>query len=182
MEYKIKAASELTDSEISEVLKAWNIEEWYSMSAGDFKKRFASSVFHLLYDNERIVSLCRVMPDFRFKIDEQVFNVHEFVGFVSIVQGKGYGKELITRVRETLKKQGSECIGFCFKRNRGFYEKCGVRVLEDYAKYFMEPADADGSMQVSVDDDVVDINLSLKTYIAIMCLKADNKKAYLVTE
>jgi hypothetical protein len=99
------------------------------------------------------------------------------VGLVSIVKAHGYGKKLLERLRENLRSRKLECISFCYEHNRGFYAKCGIKVLYGAAKFFREPM---GSLwAISDDDDVLDINLSPQNLRILESLNAKNL-AYLV--
>jgi GNAT superfamily N-acetyltransferase len=43
-------------------------------------------------------------------------------------KGKGYGKKVMTAIREYLVACDQTGLGFCWPHNQGFYEKCGFTV------------------------------------------------------
>lgn len=174
MEYKVKSSTDLTANEIKSILDGWGIVEWSNLTSDEFTQKFINSEFHTLYDGGELVSLCRINNDFSFKIDGKVYKIAEMVGLVSLVKGSGYGKELLTHLRANQQSRDIECIGFCYAHNRGFYQKCGIEVLEGYAKFFKEPSEKKGEWIASDDDDVICVNLSAATILQIKGLNKAN--------
>ena len=49
-------------------------------------------------------------------------------GIIANEKGKGYGKQVVVAIREYLIACDTTGLGFCFPKNQGFYEKCGLKV------------------------------------------------------
>jgi N-acetylglutamate synthase-like GNAT family acetyltransferase len=179
MKYYIKSSAEVTQNEVKTIIETWSIEEWKYLTLKEFSELFKSSDFHLLYDQGLLVSALRINKEFSFDVNGELFSIPELVGFVSVIQGRGYGRHLLKKLKNTLKESNVECIGFCSSSNRAFYEKCGFEVFENQAKYFYELNDK--KLVPSDDDDVVDINLDAISKEKILSLGKD-KKAVLAFE
>jgi len=146
--------------EIETILQHWEVEEWLNFTVQEFNERFSDSEFHLLADhNSNILCVTRINFDFKIEVNSSVYSVSELVGLVSIEKMKGYAKRLIMDIICNLKSRDIECIGFCEKELRPFYEKCDVSILYDQAKYLKEKPFSE-EFEPNTDDDILDINLS----------------------
>lgn len=172
MKYTVMNAEQLSETDIKTILRAWSILEWKNLTSEQFKTKFKKSAFHFLYEKDTVVALLRVNDEFFFRNKDIVYNIPELVGLISLVPGKGFGKELLARLKESLLEEDRECLGFCFENNRGFYEKCGFEVFEGKAKYFLEQDK--GKWVSSEDDDVLNINLKPSTIQVIKALSLEN--------
>lgn len=156
--YIIKETSQLTLKEIKVILMSWDVPEWRNMSSEKFRNVFSQSEFHLLASPDSKL-LCIARINFRFKIEVQqvIYDIAELVGLVAIEKGKGYGKKLLAHVQQNLVRRNIEVIGFCEKPVRLFYEKSGIPVLYNKAKYLVEMTGDE--KVISSDDDILNINL-----------------------
>jgi hypothetical protein len=155
----IKTSSELSDKEINTILKHWDVEEWKKMQADVFKSVFARSEFHFLVNKQSdILSLARINFDFHLKVGNIQYDFAEFVGFVSLEKGKGYGTQLLNEIIKSLQNRHIEAIGFCEKENRVFYQKAKVNILYDQAHYLREQEN--GKWITCTDDDILNLTLS----------------------
>lgn len=177
MKHLVKKTNQITEVERSKILNAWSIEEWKDLTDKEFSEIFKTSEWHLLYDDEVFVAVVRVNTKFSFNIGENEYNVSEMVGLAALEKGKGYGKEIVLRLIESLKDRNIECIGFCYEHNRGFYEKCGVEVLTGLAKFFLEKHGDE--CVLSDDDDVINVTLTEKLRSEIFKLSYESP-AYIV--
>lgn len=71
-----------------------------------------------------------------------IFNGDEFtfLGVLNVVaneKGKGYGKQVVTAMRESITTQDRTGLGFCFPSNKGFYEKCGFKIEANSTQRFV---------------------------------------------
>eukprot|EP01133_Synstelium_polycarpum_P013779 gene13779-16247_t len=177
--YHIKTSSELSVSEINSIIGYWEEEEWLALTIHEFRKKFYKSEFHLLVDdNSNLLSLSRINFDFKIELKHIHYEVCEMVGLVSIVRKKGYARHLIKEIMGNLKSRGIECIGFCEKELRPFYEKCGVTVLYDQARYLHEK---DHKPELNPDDDILVITLSADVKERLSDLNKENT-GYLIFE
>ena len=174
----IKEADQLSDTEITTILTAWDIEEWRSMKKETFREKFKDSLFHLLTDNnDTILSLARINQKFSLSIKEDVCSFAEFVGFVSVEKHKGYGSVLLQLTKEHAKKNDIQLIGFCKKELRPFYRKNDIELMEDKASFILETEN--GEWASSTDDDILILNLSQEQKNLLSGLMKD-KPAYLI--
>jgi hypothetical protein len=161
--YHIKTADMLSVSEIKTILQYWEVKEWLGFTVQEFNERFCDSEFHLLADqHSNVLCVTRINFDFKIEVNNAVYSLSELVGLVSMVKMKGYAKLLIRDIVCNLKSRGVECIGFCEKELRPFYEKCGILILYDQAKLFKDKPLSE-EFEPNTDDDILDINLSNNT-------------------
>jgi len=179
--YQIKTPAMLSESEIKTILQHWEIEQWLQFTSDEFRERFSDAEFHLLADqHSNILCVTRINLDFKIEINNRVCKLSELVGLVAIEKMKGHAKRLISEITGNLKNRGVECIGFCEKRLRPFYEKCGVSILYDQARYLEEKPFSE-EFEPHTDDDILDINLSDSTRDLLLAIN-DKNTGYIVFE
>lgn len=122
--YSTKSVDTLTIEQILVIKKYLDMDQF---SVSDFRQIFSSSDFHPLTDNMCLVSFARINHDFKLKIGDDYYCFAEFVGFISIIKGKSYGTKLLGEIIKNLIRNHTECIGFCEKPLRGFYEKNNIK-------------------------------------------------------
>lgn len=162
--YEIKPADELSPLEIAVILNYWEEREWNTLTVEEFKEKFSGSEFHLLRDeNSGIYCLTRINFDFKIELNHSVYNICELVGLVSVTKNRGYGQQLLQHIVHNLTTRKIECIGFCAKELRPFYEKCKLSILYNKAEYLQEKI-ADGQFEANSDDDIVIISIADDQY------------------
>ena len=88
-------------------------------------------LFFLLRDeNSALLAFCRLRPIELIFMNNQ-FNILGLSTVISTEKGKGYGKALMKHIIEYVVEQGKTMIGFCEAKNRGFYLKSGLKIIED---------------------------------------------------
>lgn len=178
MHYQIKKPDELTETEIQNILKLWDISSWNTMTSKDFRDFFIQSEFHLLLDSmEEIRALIRLNFDFVLEISSKKYHFAEAVGLVSAEKNKGYGKKLIQYFLENCVQKNRDVIGFCVSELRIFYEKCQISILYNKAKEIQEKNGSD--WMDSEDDDILIFNASEKRKAILNHLDSTHK-AYLI--
>lgn len=178
--YQVKGVEALTAAEIAIILQHWEVAAWQHLTPQDFRRQFARSEFHLLTDERStILSLARINFDFTLRIGNQQYEFAEFVGFVSVQKGRGYGRQLLRHLKGNLQKRGLESIGFCEKDLRPFYQQCQVEILYDKAKAMRE-YEAGQWLRPS-DDDILNIHLPDEKRELLHRLH-DGNPAYLISE
>jgi GNAT superfamily N-acetyltransferase len=60
--------------------------------------------------------------------NQQTFSFLNIGGIIANEKGQGYGKQLMRAIVDYLIAHDTIGLGFCFPRNQGFYEKCGLTV------------------------------------------------------
>ena len=92
------------------------------------KNDYKDDLFYFLTDDTgktlAMVVLFTVEPVFFMKKDYQILT---FTGLVATEKGKGYGKSLITEVKQDIISSGLSCFSFCHLEV--FYEKCGFGIM-----------------------------------------------------
>ncbi len=157
--YQIKGAQELSAGEMSQVLHAWEVREWMALPEAAFRQRFAQSEFHLLTDPQAaLLAVARLNFDFCLRIDGRRYAFAELVGLACPKPRQGYGRHLLDLLTGTLRRRGTEALGFCEQPLRGFYQKCNVPILYGQARHVRE-RDHD-QWVASTDDDILDLTLS----------------------
>ncbi|ANE52130.1 GNAT family N-acetyltransferase [Flavisolibacter tropicus] len=179
LQYQIKQPKDLTAQEVLVILSAWEVGEWKALDLSTFQTLFSRSEFHLLFDaTNTILSLARLNFDFKINIANKRLVLPEFVGFVSLVKGKGYGTLLLKHMLSYLHNTNTEAIGFCEKELRSFYEKCNIPILYNQAKYLQEPAEKGGWI-TGTDDDILVLQLTAENRSLLQTLSISNQ-GYLV--
>lgn len=178
MKYHSKKPNELTENEIENILKLWNISDWNSMEPLYFRSFFKDSEFHFLLDSAgEILALMRINFNFVLEISDKQYHFAEAVGLVSSHKKKGYGKKLVQYCIENSTERNIETVGFCLSELRAFYTKCDIGILHNKAKSIKEKS---GSEWISSDDDdILIFNLSEEKKELLNLLNSENN-AYLI--
>lgn len=177
--YQVLPPTALSASMIQTILNLWQIPAWKGMDTETFQQQFSQSEFHLLTDAEEGTLQCiaRINHAFTLKIGEEKHGFAELVGLVAARQGRGSGKVLMSKISHNLQERNIQALGFCSKALRPFYEKCGVMILQDRARYIYEPAAA--AWVPAEDDDILDINLSSGNIALLRALNEHNVAYYI---
>jgi hypothetical protein len=101
------------------------------------KETYNNTIFFLLKDENKILSMGGLM-----NVEPVLFNNNNYslLGFVEVVaniKGKGYGKRVITAMRDYLVAYNKSGIGFTKSKNIGFYEACGLSVDANSTQRFV---------------------------------------------
>ncbi|WP_366143263.1 phosphoribosylanthranilate isomerase [Soonwooa sp.] len=173
LKYIIKKASEISDEDIKTILNLWEIEAWKNMSSQDFKTYFQDTEFQfLLNEQNEILALLRLNPNFVLEIDHEKFQFTEMVGLVAAVKGQSYGSVLLQRFAQNAKENNRQIISFCEAPLRNFYRRNNIEILKNKAKFIQEFDD--GTWQTSEDDDILIINLNPENKNSLAQLNENN--------
>lgn len=117
----IKPGIELSEEEIREINASKN-REWKNTSLTESEMK--SNVFFLLKDENGSIIAQGALQE----VNDVVFNNERFDilgigGIIANVKGEGYGRRLMTEIREYLVREKKSAVGFTNKFE--FYEKCG---------------------------------------------------------
>jgi GNAT superfamily N-acetyltransferase len=147
-------------AEAKNIAKIWSNEFGESRVSKNIYKEFDANVlFFEVVEAGKIVSvgcLNSVTVEFMAK----KYDIQGIGGIVSVIKGKGYGKKLITAIRQYLKKKKLVGIGFCLKKNIPFYEKGGFFTDTKIVKQFVR-RDEQGKLHSgeNSDDAVIYFNI-----------------------
>jgi len=101
------------------------------------KEKFADDIFFILRNSKKeIVSVGRLKP-VKLKFMKNDYHVLGIADVVSVVRKKGYGKRLMKEIKKYLKQKKKTGIGFCFRKNSGFYRKCGFGIARNQVARFV---------------------------------------------
>jgi GNAT superfamily N-acetyltransferase len=176
--YQVLRPTALSEESIQAILDLWQISAWKGMDTETFRRQFSQSEFHVLSDAAKGALQCiaRINHDFTLTIAGRPYTFAELVGLVAAEQGRGSGKNLMSKISHNLQERNLQTIGFCNKELRPFYEKCGVTILHDRAGHIYEQTDA--GWVPSDDDDILDINLSSENNARLRALDKSNVAYY----
>ncbi len=146
----LRRSVDLRQDELEQIKHALFREFKVSLPAN---KQFAERLFFLLKSKERIDAmgaLLKITPVF---FDEEEFTIYAFVNVISNQQGKGYGKRVVTAMRNYVIGKKLTAIGFCFPRFSGFYEKCGLKIETGATPRFI--CIKDGKRTINQDGQII---------------------------
>lgn len=69
--------------------------------------------------------------------NHEVFSFLNIGGIIANEKARGYGGRVMIAIRDYLTSSEAIGLGFCFPENRGFYEKCGLKVDTTSTKRFI---------------------------------------------
>lgn len=79
-------------------------------------------------ETEKILASGYLKPIHPVICNQKTFSFLNIGGIIANDKGKGYGKQLMSAIRDYLIAHDTIGLGFCFPHNQGFYEKCGFAV------------------------------------------------------
>ena len=130
--FQIKPGKDLTKLEVDLINKARSLE-FNSKSLinpkpdnEDWEKKY-----FLLKDQNNKTLAFAMLLETEVEFKGKRYSLLGLANLIAINKGKGYGKILIYKMKNYIKKSGLTCIGFCNKKITGFYQKCGFGVIID---------------------------------------------------
>jgi GNAT superfamily N-acetyltransferase len=131
---EFKNGVELSVEELDQIRAAVLREFKQQFTAADHKK---DKIFFLLKDGFTIMALGAV-----WEISPVIFrNVsYSLLGVLNVIaneKGKGYGKRVVSAIRDYMIKHDKTGIGFCMPKNQEFYKKCGFSITTDITQRFV---------------------------------------------
>ena len=113
----------------------------------DFKKQEPNSLFFFLKDKENIMAFGMLKP-----VTLNYLGIkYKILGLgsgVAIIKGRGYGKKLMLSRINYLKKKGKTGLGFCLRKNLGFFKKCGLKTEKNFIKRFRYKNPRTGKLEI----------------------------------
>ncbi|MFS8130954.1 MAG: GNAT family N-acetyltransferase [Candidatus Dojkabacteria bacterium] len=95
-----------------------------------------TSRFVLVKDEEQVVAFCRIF-DTKMEFMQKEYSILGFSMVYSIIKSKGFGKRLMKEIQKLSDSENKILIGNCESKNTIFYEKSGLKVLENTIKRFV---------------------------------------------
>ncbi len=130
---EIKNGTELQDTELSQMRGSILREFGVEFDGNDLNKK----TFFLLKDVENILAMGGLFEVKPVLFEDQRLKIFGVIEVVSNKKGEGYGKEVMTAIRNWLIENSEIGLGYCMPKNAGFYEKCGFAINTDCGKRFV---------------------------------------------
>jgi len=130
----IKIGTKLSRHEIKEINQA---------KAREFKvpplqqKDLKDSLFFLLLGDKKILAVGELISVRPINFNGETFFILGIGGVLANEKRKGYGRQIMTAIKDYLITKNKTGVGFCRLQNKGFYEKCGFNVDETSIKRFI---------------------------------------------
>lgn len=129
-----KTLQDLTDSEFDQLSEASKREFKVSLPP---KEKMLDWHFFLLEEQEEVLAMGQLLPVEPIKFNNEEFFVLGIGGIIAQHKGRGYGKAIMTVIKNWLINRNKTGVGFCKLKNKGFYEKCGFLTNIDSLNRFV---------------------------------------------
>lgn len=129
----IKLGTKLSQDEIDQINEAKTRE----FKVSPRRRETLSMTFFLLVDGERILATGELVPIKPVSFSGKNFSILGIGGILANKKGKGYGRQIMTAIKNYLITNDRTGVGFCSLHNKGFYEKCGFNVDTTSIKRFI---------------------------------------------
>ena len=119
--------SELTDQHYTQLNDSSRREFQVRLPA---KLELSDRLYFLLVEaeTENILASGYLKPVSPVICAQETFSFLNIGGIIANEKGQGYGKQVVTAIKEYLIAANTIGLGFCFPHNQDFYEKCGLKV------------------------------------------------------
>jgi len=117
-----KNASNLTTEELKQIKDAIFREFKVSFNVDDQSK---DRLFFLLKNDKDILAMGALWKVEPIIYENKTYVVYGVLNVISNIKGKGYGRQVVSAMRDYLIAHNFSGFGFCMLKNKGFYEKCG---------------------------------------------------------
>lgn len=121
----LKTGSELNYNELSQIKEAIFREFKVAFNLNDHSK---DKLFFFLKSEDMILAMGALWKVKPVIFDGKNFVLYGVLNVVANIKGKGYGKKVVTEMRNYLTKDDLTGFGFCMPKICGFYEKCGFSI------------------------------------------------------
>lgn len=146
---EIKHESELTATEISQLDEA-NLREFKAHYA---KSAITDRLFFFLKEQGNLLAFCALGEVTPVYFNNETFSIYGVYDVIANIKGKGYGKHVITALKDHPLASGKSIVGFCMPKNMGFYEKCGFMITTNTTQRFIY--NKDGKKITNQDGQVI---------------------------
>lgn len=131
---KLIKGNELMVEEHSSIKNALQREFKYHLPD---KEKLDKILFFIFKKDKDILAFGGLLEVYPIVLDNKKYKAYGFVEIVANVKGEGHGKEVVTGMKKFLEGNDLAGIGFCHPKNKGFYEKCGLKFLETSTQRFV---------------------------------------------
>ena len=102
----------------------------------NIQKDEAESTIFFVKREDKIVAFGMLKPI----TVEYLGKKYDILGFrsgIAIEKGKGYGKMVMQAMIKKCQEKDMTGLGFCLRRNAGFFDKCGLQIEKSFIKRFL---------------------------------------------
>ncbi len=118
-----------------EMINSARVREWGEDERKDFSKDYETDMrWYFVKDKGKVVSLGGLRP-VKINYLGKRYNILGICTIISLVKGKGYGKILISFMKNHAYKTGKTILGFTNKTE--FYKKAGLKNKKDLIRRFV---------------------------------------------
>lgn len=111
--------------------------QWPEDPRKDFEKSYEPDTRWLfLKDKNKILAIGGLRP-IKINYLGKEYKIEGICSIISVEKGKGYGKIIMQKIINILKKENKTGLGFCGHKITVFYEKAGLKTEKDFIKRFI---------------------------------------------
>ncbi len=130
----MKEGSDLTDNELVQINTALFREFKVLLPS---KNQLNNKLFFLLKNDDVIFAMGALLEVKHVVFDGKEYTIYGFVNVVAKEKGKGYGRQVVQAMKESLTIHDKTGLGFCMLKNKRFYEKCGFNINTSSTQRFV---------------------------------------------
>lgn len=138
MNLVVKSGSKLTQQELNQINQN-KFREWQIPTMSE--EQVLLSTFFLLKEGEEILAQGQLVDIPGVKFKGQTFNLSGVGGIIASQKGQGFGKQLMTGIKDYLIKNNLIGVGFTGDQTIEFYRKSGFLADQDALKRFVHLKD-----------------------------------------
>jgi hypothetical protein len=124
---------ELSEQRI-ELMNKQRITE-YGENNKDFRKYEQESTFFFVEDDMQVYAFGMLKP-VTITLQDKHYDILGIGNIIAVQKGMGYGKTLMTAIKEYLQQHDKTGLGFCWPTVSQFYRQCGYEVFDDLSDRF----------------------------------------------
>jgi len=102
----------------------------------DIKKDEAESTIFFVKEKDTILAFGMLKPITVEYLGEK-YHILGLRSTIATEKGKGYGKILLKAMVKECLEEKKTGLGFCLRKNAGFFEKCGLQIEKNFIKRFL---------------------------------------------
>ena len=133
MKIEIIKGEHLSETTI-EMMNRQRIHE-YGENTKNFRENERKSIFFLMHEDRQIKAFGMLKP-VTLTYQQQSFDILGIGNIIAREKGNGWGKLLMTEIKQYLDNENEIGLGFCRTSVVGFYEKCGYEIVKKLSTRF----------------------------------------------
>jgi|APHM01.1.fsa_nt_gi hypothetical protein len=130
-----KKGKELSKKE-EDFMNSWRKKEFGEKEPKEFKKDYSLNTEYFFVIEEGKIMAFGLLVPVRINYLGKNYNILGIGNIVSIKKKRNYGRILMSCIISYLRRKEKTGVGFCERKNIGFYEKVGLKTKKDLMKRF----------------------------------------------